>query len=132
MCSALVQWCTTSCFTTWKILDVDNSTHPFCLHYIFLPRTNDSLHHFVQSWNNHPLSKQGSLSPNQLWLTGNYPKVDDTGADNVEVHFPFGFVYSRSVSCMYASLIPIPNVCRLSCSVERGCGVISWTLTEAI
>ena len=99
----LAQWCTTSCFTTWKILvscmDTDNSTHLFCLHYIFLLRINESLHHFVQSWNNHPLSTQRSLSPTQLWLTGNHPSVDDTGSDNVEVCFPLGIVYSAG-TCM--------------------------------
>lgn len=39
-----------------EILDPDNDTDIFCLHYIFLPRINQSLGQFMAAWNNHPLS----------------------------------------------------------------------------
>ena len=60
-----------------NILDIDNDIHLFCLHFIYLPRINASLPHFVQAWNNHPLSSVSQLSPNQLWLTGSHPNDDD-------------------------------------------------------
>ena len=52
------------------ILDVDDEVHMFCLNYIFLPRINTSLKMFAAAWNNHPLSSEGNLSPNQLWIAG--------------------------------------------------------------
>ena len=52
------------------ILDVDNEIHMFCLHYTFIARINRALAGFKSAWNNHPLSTQGSLSPNKLWIIG--------------------------------------------------------------
>ena len=52
------------------ILDVDNEIHMFCHHYTFIARINRALAGFKSAWNNHPLSTQGSLSPNQLWIIG--------------------------------------------------------------
>ena len=52
------------------ILDVDNSVHLFCLQYVYLDRINANLQRFLQAWNNHPLSSEGNLSPNQLWTIG--------------------------------------------------------------
>ena len=59
------------------ILDPDNNIHLYCLHYIYLPRINESLKQFQSTWNNHPLSSADSLSPNQLWLTGAHPDCAD-------------------------------------------------------
>ncbi len=52
------------------ILDVDNSVHLFCLQYVYLDRINANLQRFLQAWNNHPLSSERNLSPNQLWTIG--------------------------------------------------------------
>ena len=49
------------------LLDVDDEVHMFCLRHVFLPRINMS---FMSSWNPHPLSSEGGLSPNQLWISG--------------------------------------------------------------
>ena len=35
-----------------NLLDIDNDLHLFCLHYVFLPRLNQSLHKFIRMWNN--------------------------------------------------------------------------------
>lgn len=59
-----------------NILDIDSEIHLFCLHYIFLPRINQSLQQFMQVWNHHPLGTERNLSPTQLWMTGVHP--DDT------------------------------------------------------
>ena len=69
-------WCTALYYRVFLymeesgILDIDNEVHIFCLHYSFLPRINQSLDGFKAAWNNHPLSTEGSLSPNQLWISG--------------------------------------------------------------
>ena len=36
-------------------LDIDNEIHIFCLHYVFIPRVNASLCHFIEAWNNHTI-----------------------------------------------------------------------------
>lgn len=51
-------------------LDCLNEVDIFCLHYTFLPRINQALHSFTESWNNHPLSTCGNLTPNQLFVQG--------------------------------------------------------------
>ena len=44
--------------------------HLFALHYVFLPRTNQSLQYFQASWNNHRICIEKGLTPNQLFTTG--------------------------------------------------------------
>lgn len=56
------------------ILDVDNPAHLFCLHYIYLPRINQSLQDFTSAWNEHPLSSVRNASPKQLWISGTHPQ----------------------------------------------------------
>lgn len=50
------------------ILDPLNDTDLFCLHYVFLPRINASLHSFQQAWNNHPLSTENCRSPLEIYM----------------------------------------------------------------
>ena len=49
------------------VLDPDNQTDLFCLHYIFTPRINESLKTFQQVWNSHSLSTECNWSPLQLF-----------------------------------------------------------------
>jgi len=58
-------------------LDVSNSIHMFCLHYVYLPRINQHLHNFIMSWNDHRIRTAGNKSPNQLWILG----LDQTNMD---------------------------------------------------
>ena len=46
-------------------LNTLNEVDMFCLHYVFLPRINEALNSFVDSWNNHPISTERNLTPNQ-------------------------------------------------------------------
>ena len=55
-----------------NILDPLNDTDLFCLHYTFIPRINQTLKHFVDSWNNHALSTESNLSPTQLFTAFSY------------------------------------------------------------
>lgn len=52
------------------ILNADNDTDIFCLHYVFIPRINKSLSSYREAWNNHPLSSEGNRSPLQLYTGG--------------------------------------------------------------
>ena len=51
-------------------LDSLNEIDIFCLHYVFLPCINNTLQSFVESWNNHALSTENNLTPNQLFIRG--------------------------------------------------------------
>lgn len=53
-----------------NILNSDNETDLFCLHYVFIPRINASLQTFRLAWNHHPLSTAGNRSPLQLYTGG--------------------------------------------------------------
>jgi hypothetical protein len=51
-------------------LSCENEVDLFCLHSVFLPRINDALNNFIESWNNHPISSEHNMSPNQLFIKG--------------------------------------------------------------
>ena len=47
-----------------------NEVDMFCLHWVYLPKINATLKQFVESWNNHPISTENNLTPNQLFVEG--------------------------------------------------------------
>lgn len=49
------------------ILDPDNEIDIYCLHQTLHKRINTRLLEFTRSWNNHPLSTEGNLTPLQLF-----------------------------------------------------------------
>lgn len=51
-------------------LDISNSLHMFCLHFVFEKRINAHLDNFTQSWNNHAIRAAQNRTPNQLWISG--------------------------------------------------------------
>lgn len=51
-------------------LDCLNEIDLFCLHVVYLPIINDALDSFLECWNNHPLSTEHNLTPNQLFIQG--------------------------------------------------------------
>uniref|UniRef100_A0A8C1QS23 Integrase core domain-containing protein n=1 Tax=Cyprinus carpio TaxID=7962 RepID=A0A8C1QS23_CYPCA len=53
-------------------LDMSNRMHLFCCHYVFIPRLQAHLDTFHDGWDNHPLSTEGNLTPNQLWELGGH------------------------------------------------------------
>lgn len=65
------------------ILNIENDIHLFCLHYIYIPRINISLNHFLNAWNNHPLSSMRNLTPSQLWIAGLLRNADEGHAPDV-------------------------------------------------
>jgi hypothetical protein len=53
-----------------EVLDPNNNVHIFALHYVFIPRINQCLNQFIQSWNAHVLSGTAGGTPMQLWIEG--------------------------------------------------------------
>ena len=53
-----------------NMLDPINEADLCALHYIFLPRINQALMHFQESWNHHPVSTERGMPPNQLFTSG--------------------------------------------------------------
>ncbi|KAM9468695.1 uncharacterized protein Hap1MRO34_013323 [Clarias gariepinus] len=51
-------------------LDISDPTHLFCCHSVFLPRLQNDLNLFRDTWDNHPIRTEGSMTPNQLWAMG--------------------------------------------------------------
>lgn len=54
------------------LLDPLDEEHLFALHYIYLPRVNQSIKQFSNQWNFHPIRTERNLSPYQLWTQGCY------------------------------------------------------------
>ncbi len=52
------------------LLDPLNDIHLYALHYVYLPRINDTLKGFVGGWNNHKIRTAGHKTPNQLFVEG--------------------------------------------------------------
>lgn len=64
-------WCVGVLFhNTFKDLEQDGHLDPlnevdmYCLHYVYI------LASFIESWNNHSLSSEHNLTPNQLFTKG--------------------------------------------------------------
>ena len=66
-----------SLFLHMEVEGLLNELHLFCLHYIFIPRINESLSEFSRAWNLHPLSTASNHSPLQLWLAGSHPQNNE-------------------------------------------------------
>ena len=52
------------------ILNPNNNVYMFCLHYVFLPRINQSLEKWKSVWNKHKISSENNLTPEQMYTTG--------------------------------------------------------------
>jgi len=53
-----------------NILDPDNDTHLFCLHYVFIPRINRHLEMWRAAWIKHPMRSEHNMTPEQLYASG--------------------------------------------------------------
>lgn len=52
------------------MLDPSNELHLFSLHFVYLPRINQTLQLFAQGHNRAPISTERGKSPLQLWISG--------------------------------------------------------------
>ena len=53
-----------------SLLDPNNTTHLFCLHYVYVPRISRHLSTWADAWNMHPLRTERNHTPLQLWTRG--------------------------------------------------------------
>ncbi|KAF4115037.1 uncharacterized protein LOC131538154 isoform X2 [Onychostoma macrolepis] len=65
------------------LLDLSSSVLLFCCHHVFIPRLQSQLDLFRDGWDNHPLSTERNLTPNQLWHMGLQHNSEE---NNVEVN----------------------------------------------
>ncbi|XP_063056347.1 uncharacterized protein LOC134450437 [Engraulis encrasicolus] len=72
------------------LLDLSNVVHLFCAHHIFIPRLANTLHTFVEAWDNHPLRTEGGLTPNQLWVLGHMTDVEAEESEYLQNPEMFG------------------------------------------
>ncbi|XP_076879404.1 uncharacterized protein LOC143527908 isoform X2 [Brachyhypopomus gauderio] len=66
------------------LLDLSDSLHMFCVHYVFLARLEHDLQIFTEGWDNHPLQSEGGLSPNQLWVLGHMQNSSGDSEENLQ------------------------------------------------
>ncbi|XP_073720642.1 uncharacterized protein [Misgurnus anguillicaudatus] len=52
------------------MLDLSSALQLFCCHFVFLPRLQANLDLFHERWDNHLLTTEQNLTPNQLWEIG--------------------------------------------------------------
>lgn len=50
------------------VFDPHNELHLFALHLAYVDLINVTLKEFVGQWNNHPVTTESNLSPEQLWI----------------------------------------------------------------
>ena len=51
-------------------LDIGDEVYLYALHLVYVPLINNNLREFTRGWDNHPLSTERNISPNQLWVLG--------------------------------------------------------------
>ncbi|GBB83315.1 hypothetical protein RclHR1_10040004 [Rhizophagus clarus] len=73
--------------------NIDNSVYMFCLHYVFLPRINQSLEKWKLIWNKHKIRTEGNLTPEQLFTKGmmtcGYRGMEDSNINPYEYGIDF-------------------------------------------
>ena len=69
------------------MLDPLYEVHLYCLHFIFLPRINDTLTQWMRAWNMHRMHSEHGQSPLQLWTSGLQAHFGSTTALSVPPSF---------------------------------------------
>ena len=54
----------------YEILDPINDAHLYALHYVYIPRINNSLQQFIEAWNSHGIRTVHGQTPDQLFVSG--------------------------------------------------------------
>ena len=67
------------------VLDIENSTDRFCLHYVYIPRINADLESFRLGWNSHALSTEGNRTPLQLFIAYSHGNSLFNNDDDVDL-----------------------------------------------
>ena len=69
-CATRLYYCLFYHLESYNLLDATNDMHLFALHYVYLPRINNTLRGFCESWNHHPIRTERNRSPHQLFIEG--------------------------------------------------------------
>jgi hypothetical protein len=64
-------------------VDFASESHIFCIHYLFIPRINEDLQLFQQSWNSHAISTERNRTPLQLQFLNRHLSAANTVAEDV-------------------------------------------------
>lgn len=123
-CTIFLFYCVFYALEDGGHLDLDNQTHMFVLHYVFLPRINFALQEFAGAFNLRPIRTEHNWSPNKIWSSGMInpnnamqtalrdPAVNDVEPDNLEF---FGLYRDGPVPSEEASdVIVVPPTCPIS------------------
>ena len=117
------------------VLDITNPSDKFCLHYIYLPRINQTLQEFVNAHNSHRISMEAGDTPNQLMFayrhltelhhislhSTTYPSVSVEDLLNRQQELPFVEVLPSTTVIPNDKLEELKSlVDPLSSSSERG------------
>ena len=112
-----VHRCVTVLFAdTFRMLEAEgklnslNEVDLFCLHYVYKPRINSTLQSFVESWNNHSMSSEGSLTPTQLYIQG----FIETNQTPVQ---PNAHFVGNSQQLSVRDHVQVPRICFEPCAV---------------
>jgi hypothetical protein len=66
-------------------LDIDSNINMYCLHYVFLPRINQSIDQWKSAWNHHKIRTENHYTPIQLYTKGmiecGFRGVEDSTVD---------------------------------------------------
>ena len=90
------------------ILDASNEYHLAALHYVFQPRINGCLDVFKSGHNSGPISTEGNMSPEQLWITGMMRNQNPNGTVAREFAEEVSAVFITTLlnSVLYAMYMP--------------------------
>ena len=88
-----------------NVLNLDDETDLFCLHYIFIPRINEALLEFQQAWNSHSLSTESNWSPLQLFTAYS---IDNPLFEDIDPN-TYGIDYSSTASEDEEEMIVVPR-----------------------
>ena len=64
------------------LLNVDNSTDMFALHYVYIPLINQSLRCFVEGWCHHKIRTENNRTPLQLWISGSMARMESASQED--------------------------------------------------
>ena len=92
------------------LLDIGDELHLYILHILFVPRINDDLLKFRESWDNHSLRTERNRTPNQLWVLG---KMHYTPLNDLIIPTSYGVDFNGPISSeenLGVDTTPIPEL----------------------
>ncbi|KAL7377442.1 hypothetical protein ABVT39_027911 [Epinephelus coioides] len=103
-----------------EALDVDNESDLFCLHYVYIPRINQTLNEFKAAFNNHSISSEQNRTPVQLFtldrhlLLLNHPEAANEErtvdlASTSRADYSFSTLNQQDMQELFAAVNPLEH-----------------------